>query len=447
MLQSVKKELKELSPIAIPAVLSQLAQMAMGFIDTVMAGNYNADALAAIAIGTSLLHPVMVFFLGLFIAFNPIVAHFQGSGKTQNIRTHFHVGIILALLTSPIAVILLLNSGVVLSALNIDAAVAELATGYLNATLWGLPALFLFFALRFCNEGMFSTMAVLAITGSSIPFNVLFNYWFIHGGYGVDEMGAVGVGYATALIWVFMFIGMLLYTLFAKKYADLRLFKDFELPSKHEVKEIFALGIPVGVALGFEITMFAGVSLLIARYPVEVMGAHQIALNIASVFFMIPLGMSQAISARVSYFVGKKDHHSMRIAGYTGIGTCTLISIFSSTMMVVLPLFLISIYTSDPILTEIAISLLFLAALFQFSDAIQVASAGALRGLKDTKIPMVITAISYWVVGIPAGYYLAEYQGFEVKGYWIGMILALTIAAVFLMKRWITLSNLAVKQA
>jgi len=445
MLQSVKKELKELSPIAIPAVFSQLAQMAMGFIDTVMAGNYSADALAAIAIGTSLLHPVMVFFLGVFIAFNPIVAHFQGEGKTRNIRTHFHVGIILALLMSPIAIILLFNSDVVLTALNIDAAVAELAMGYLQATLWGFPALFLFFALRFCNEGMFSTMAVLAITGSSIPFNVIFNYWFIHGGFGVEEMGAVGVGYATALIWCFMFIGMLLYTLFAKKYVDLKLFKDFELPNKHEVKEIFALGIPVGVTLGFEITMFAGVSLLIARYPVEVMGAHQIALNIASVFFMIPLGMSQAITARVSYFVGKKDQHSMRIAGYTGLATCTLISIFSSTMMILIPTFFISIYTSDPILTEIAISLLFLAALFQFSDAIQVASAGALRGLKDTKLPMVITAISYWVVGIPAGYYLAEYQGFEVKGYWIGMILALTIAAIFLMKRWITLSKRMLK--
>ena len=441
MLKHIKKELKELSPIAIPAVFSQLAQMAMGFIDTVMAGHYSADALAAIAIGTSLLHPVMVFFLGVFIAFNPIVAHFQGAGKTENIRTHFHVGIILALIISPIAIALLYNSDIVLQMLNIDPAISNLASGYLNAALLGFPALFLFFALRFCNEGMFSTMAVMVITGASIPFNVAFNYWFIHGGWGVPEMGAVGVGYATALIWVFMFVGMLLYTLYAKKYSHLNLFKIFSLPEKHEIKAIFALGLPVGVSLGFEVSMFAGVSLLIARYPVEVMGAHQIALNIASVFFMIPLGMAQAITARVSYFVGKKDHFSMKVAGYTGLGCSAIIAIFSGTLMMTAPIALISIYTSEVQIIEIAASLLFFAALFQISDAVQVAGAGALRGLKDSKAPMVITAIAYWLVGIPAGYYLAEFQGYGVEGYWIGMILALTSAAVLLFRRWVVLSG------
>ena len=441
MFNNLKKELKELAPIGIPAVLSQLAQMAMGFIDTVMAGNYSTDALAAIAIGTSLLHPVLVFFLGLFLAFNPIVAHFKGAENNNQIKTHFHAGIVLAIIFSPIAVILLLNSGFILAALNIEPQVSELAVGYLQATLWGMPALLLFFALRFCNEGMFSTMSVMTITVISIPFNVLLNYWFMYGGYGIEEMGAVGVGYATGLIWILMFIGMALYTLFAKKYADLGLFRDFELPGWQELKEFFALGFPVAITLGFEVTMFAAVSLMIARYPSEVMGAHQIALNISSLTFMIPLGLAQAITARVSYFNGKKDRTSMRRAGSVGIATCVVIMSFSGLMMMSIPVALVSIYTADFRLTEIATALLFFAALFQFSDGLQVSSAGALRGLKDTKIPMIIIAISYWLVGFPAGFYLAEYQNLQASGYWIGMIFGLSTAAILLLRRWIFFSR------
>ncbi len=441
MFAKIKKELKELAPIGIPAVLSQLAQMAMGFIDTVMAGNYSTDALAAIAIGTSLLHPVLVFFLGLFLAFNPIIAHFKGAGNNQQIRTHFHAGIVLAIIFSPVAVTLLLNSSFILTALNIEPAISELAISYLRATLWGMPALLLFFALRFCNEGMFSTMSVMTITVISIPFNVLLNYWFLYGGYGIEEMGAVGVGYATGLIWWLMFIGMALYTLFAKKYSRLGLFRGFELPGWREFKEFFALGFPVAITLGFEITMFAAVSLMIARYPAEVMGAHQIALNIASLTFMIPLGLAQAITARVSYFNGKKDRLSMRRAGSVGISTCVVIMMLSALMMISIPVALVSIYTSDIRLTEIATGLLFFAALFQFSDGLQVSSAGALRGLKDTRIPMIITAISYWLVGFPIGYYLAEYQNLQASGYWIGMIFGLSTAAVLLLKRWVVFSR------
>jgi len=441
MFLKLKKELKELAPIGIPAVLSQLAQMAMGFIDTVMAGHYSTEALAAIAIGTSLLHPVLVFFLGLFLAFNPIVAHFKGAEKENEIKTHFHAGIVLAIIFSPIVIILLLNSGVVLSALNIEPAVAQLSVGYLKATLWGMPALLLFFALRFCNEGLFSTMAVMTITLISIPFNVLLNYWFIYGGYGVQEMGAIGVGYATGLIWVLMFVGILLYTLFTKKYSSLNLFKDFELPKWIEFRAIFALGFPVAITLGFEVTMFAAVSLMIARYPTEIMGAHQIALNIASITFMIPLGLAQAITARVSYFNGKNDRTAMQMAGYTGIGTSVIVMTLSAAMMMMIPFLLVSIYTTAPKLTEIAVSLLFFAALFQFSDGLQVSSAGALRGLKDTKIPMIITAISYWLVGFPIGYYLAEHQDLGVNGYWIGMIFGLSTAAILLLRRWIVFSR------
>jgi len=441
MLNAYKKELKQMLPIGIPAILSQLAQMAMGFIDTLMAGHYSTDALAAIAIGTSLLQPVLVFFLGLFLAFNPIVAHFYGSEQHEKIRTHFNFSIVIAIIMAPIAIGLLIYSPVILAMLNIEQSISKIASGYLFATLWGMPGLLLFFALRFCNEGLFSTKAIMAITALSIPLNVVLNYWFMYGGYGLNEMGAVGVGYATGLIWILMFIGLLIYTLLVQKYKRYNLLRSFDFPSSTEIKAFFSLGLPLAVTLGFEITMFAAISLMIARYPVEIMAAHQIALNLASLTFMIPLGLSQAITARVSYFRGKQQLESMRIAGNTGIMLSISIMAMSAIMMMSIPTLLISIYTQDIALSEIAVGLLFFAAIFQFSDGLQVASAGCLRGIKDTKIPMIITAIAYWLIGFPVGYYLAEYQGLGVNGYWIGLITGLSTAALLLLNRWLSHSR------
>ena len=441
MFQSYKKELKEMLPLGIPAVLSQLAQMATGFIDTIMAGHYSTDALAAIAVGTSLLHPVLVFFLGLFLAFNPIIAHFKGAGEEHKITTHFNVAILIAIAVLPFAIIALLNAPIILTQLNIAPSVSEIATDYLYATLWGWPGLLLFLAIRFINEGLFSTKAILLITASSIPFNILFNYWFMYGGFGIKEMGAVGVGYATALTWTLMFVGLLTYTLTAKKYKQYGFLKSFKLPPTDEIREIFKLGFPLAITLGFEITMFAAVSLMIARYPTEIMAAHQIAVNLASLTFMIPLGLSQAITARVSYFRGKKKIEAMRLAGNTGILLSISIMSAAAIMFMIIPTFLVSIYTQDSELLNIAGGLLFFAAIFQFSDGLQVACAGCLRGLKDTKIPMIITAIAYWLVGFPTGYYLAEYQGYGVNGYWIGLITGLSVAAILLLQRWLSHSK------
>ncbi len=436
MLNTIKTELKKLAPVALPAVLAQLAQMAMGVIDTLMAGHYSNEALAAIAIGTSLLHPVMIFFMGLFLALNPIIAHLKGAGALLQIGSRFRLALIIAVAMSPIAIVILLNAQYILTLLEVDTAISSLATGYLHATVWGMPGLLLFLALRFCNEGLFSTPAIMTATVASIPLNVLLNYWFMYGGYGIPQMGAVGVGYATSLIWTFMFFGLLLYTALTPRYKALKIFKLAHLPSRQEIAEVFRLGLPMAITLGFEVTMFAAVSLMIARYPTEIMGAHQVAVNIASITFMIPLGISQAITARVGYCAGLQDPAAIQIAGYTGIGISALLSFLSAAAMILIPGLWAALYTQDTAIIQLAVSLLFYAAIFQFSDSIQVASAGALRGIKDTNIPMIITAISYWLVGFPIGYYMAEYQNFQAQGYWMGLIAGLTTAGILLLNRW-----------
>ncbi len=440
-LSKVKVELKQMLPIAGPAILSQLAQMAMGVIDTIMSGHHSNEALAAIAIGTSLLSPVMVFFMGLFLAFNPIIAHFKGAKIDAKIASHFRLSLALAIIFSPIAIIFLLKSKFMLAYFGINEQILPIATGYLNAVAWGIPGLFLFLGLRFCNEGLFSTTAIMLVTLSAIPANIILNYWFMYGGWGIKPMGAVGLGYATSLIWTFMFFGLLGYTCLAGKYKSLSLFKTRRLPPWNETKDVLKLGFPMAVTLGFEISLFAAVALLIAKYPTEIMGAHQIAINIASVTFMIPLGMSQAIAARVSYFAGQKNFAASKLAGHVGIATSLLFATLSASIMVLFSELLISLYTQDKQVIETAITLLFYAAIFQFSDGLQVTAAGALRGLKDSKIPMVITAIAYWLIGFPLGFYLAENQNYNVDGYWCGLIMGLTAAAILLLKRWLKLSS------
>lgn len=451
VLTLIKKELKGLAPIAIPAVFSQLAQMAAGIIDTVMAGQYSNEALAAVAIGTSILHPVLVFFLGLFLAFNPIVAHFKGADEDEKIGQHFRFACLLAIAFSPLAIGLLLNSSVVLAWLEVQPDVAKISVDYLAATAWGIPCLMLFMALRFCNEGLFSTAAVMVATLLSIPFNIFFNYWFMYGGtpfnltwlsgLNLTPMSTVGVGYATSLVWSIMFVALLFYTLITRKYAVYNIASRIKLPSILEMWEVLRLGIPMAITLGFEITMFATVALMIARYPTEIMGAHQIANNIASISFMIPLGMSQAITARVGYFAGKKDFAAARWAGNVGIASALVFSFFSATAMVFLSAMFVSFYTSDNYISTVATGLLFFAAIFQFSDSLQVSSAGALRGLKDTKFPMLMTAIAYWLVGFPMGYYMAEHMGYQANGYWMGLIAGLSSAAILLLHRWYRLTH------
>jgi len=433
----IRHELKRLIPVAIPAVLSQLAQMAMGVIDTLMAGRYSTEALAAIAVGTNILHPVFVFFLGLFLALNPIVAHFRGENASKKVGVQFRLGILVALLVTPIAMSALLASNSVLNALGINPQIAALAYGYLQATAIGMLPLMLFLALRFFNEGLFATPAIMWATTLSIPANIFLNYAFLYGYGPIPEMGAVGVGYATSLVWLLMFIGLLVYTLTNRAYREFELLNWRHWPRMTHVKELFRLGLPMAITLGFEITMFAAIALMIARYPVEIVAAHQIAINIASVTFMIPLGISQAITARVGYFMGKQDPQQAKLAGYTGIGLAALVMLASAIMMMTLPYSLVSLYTHDTKLMETAVGLLYLAAIFQFSDGLQVSSAGALRGLKDTKIPMYITAFAYWLIGFPCGYFLAEQAGFAVKGYWMGLIAGLSSAALLLLARWV----------
>lgn len=437
----IRNETKQLTQIALPAIFAQLAQIALSVSDVLMAGNYSDNALAAVGTGANLFMVIFSFFYGLMIALNPMVSTYNGQSRFKAIGKTFQLGIFAAVLFGLLTIVILSQTDWILSSFGVEQAITETTAGYLSALSYGVVFVYLFLALRSCNEGLFATRAIMICSLVAIPFNIILNYWFIFGGYGLKPMGAIGVGYATSIVWFLLFLFLLIYTAKNKSYSSLNIFNNIKFPRKALIKEYFSIGTPIALGMVLEISMFGGIGILIARLGEQLTSAHQIAMNIATVAFMVPLGLSIAITARVGYWLGKSDHRQMRLAGYSGIGLSILFQIITVTIMLVFRHELVSFYNQDPLILEIAASLIFLAAIFQFSDGLQVNSAGALRGMKDTKIPMIYMGISYWIFGLPIGYYLAEYQGMAVRGYWIGIIVGLFIAAILLLGRFIRKTN------
>jgi MATE family multidrug resistance protein len=446
-LRQIGEESSALIKVAIPAILAQLAQMTLGVVDTLMAGNYSKHALAAVGTGANTFMIVFSLYLGLSFALNPMVSHFNGQGQFKKIGKTFQMGLFISLIFSIVTFVILQNMETPLLLMGVTPDIAGLTSEYLSAMSWGAIPGFMFLALRSANEGLFSTKAIMVCSFLVIPFNILFNTWFIYGGLGLPAMGAVGVGYATSLVWTLLFAFLFIYTYKNHRYEHLDIFKNISWPQFKLVKEYFSIGTPIAVGMLMEVGLFGMIGIMVARYGVDLTGAHQIAMNIATVAFMVPLGLSVAITARVGFWQGKQNYAQMRLAGFCGIGLSILFQALSVSLMLLFRHDFVGFYTDNPELINLAASLIFLAAIFQFSDGLQINSAGALRGMKDTKIPMIYMAIAYWLFGFPIGYYLAEYQGLKVQGFWIGIIVGLSIAAILLLSRFIRRSKHAINYA
>ncbi|TNE68628.1 MATE family efflux transporter [bacterium] len=404
--------------------------MSMGFVDTIMAGNLSPDDLAAIAIGSSFINPIFVFSIGLLMALNPIIAQHMGARRIDEIGRTVRHALYLSVGLAFISMILIRNVGWTMGLLGINQHVQDLAQGYMNAMSWGFLPIISYLALRFFNEGMSVTKPTMWFALLGLVFNICGNYVFMYGKLGFPKLGAVGTGWASALVAWIMFLGMFLFTYMNKPYKRFELFSTIKKPEWKYIKEILHIGVPNGLSAFMEVSMFALVALFMGMLGTNVVAGHQIAINIGSIIFMIPLGFSSAISVRVGTYIGKNDIIQARLAGYAGIFLCVLIAVVMATMLVSIPELLVSIYTNDAVVIEIAASLLLMAAIFQVSDGLQVSGAGALRGLKDTTIPMIVNFISYWLIGLPSGYLIGIHFEFGPTGLWVGLIAGLTVAAV-----------------
>lgn len=435
--------------LAGPLIGGQLAYLGLSVIDTVMAGNLSAETLAAVAVGSSVWSSLNVFLLGVLMSVSAFVAQDDGEGTEEargRIAPFTRQALWVALALAAVSMILAASVRPVLTAVDISPHLIPTIIGYLRALTWGMPAWTLYLTLRFFSEGLGVTRPTLWIGLLGLPANVIANWVLMYGGLGMPALGAVGCGHATAVVWCLELVAMAVYVALHPRYREHALFGRFDGPRLTAIREILRVGVPVGIALLAEVGMFTAVALLMGSLGTVTVAGHQVALNFTALLFMIPLGISMAVTVRVANAVGRRDAEGVQRAGWVGVGLALVTQSLHALLMLTLPRPIAGLYTDDPAVIETAAGLLFFAALFQISDGFQISSSGALRGLKDTRVPMFVTGVAYWGIGIPTGLVLAFPLGWGAQGLWIGLITGLTAAAVPLCWRFAVVSRRLVER-
>jgi multidrug resistance protein, MATE family len=419
-----------------PLIVHNLAHMGMQFTDTVMAGRLSPMDLAAVALGANLWMVTFLLAMGTVMAVSPTVAQLIGAGRDRAVGNWVRQGLWLALFLAAIGWLLLRNGDRLLAAVGIDESVVPLAGDYLSAIAWGLPFLLAYSVLRFTSEGIGHTRPMLFIAVLALPLNAFGNWVLMWGNLGAPQLGAEGCGYASAIIMACMFFALLLYTRLHRVYRPARLFARLDPPSPKRILSLFRLGFPIGIAIFMEGGLFAATALLMGRLGAEVVAAHQIAVNFSATLFMVPLGLAMAITARVGRAVGRGDPEAARYSGLVGMAVCTGFMGLAALFLIFGRSWIAALYTQDPAVATLAMSLLIMAAIFQLSDGLQVGAAGALRGIKDTRIPMFYTVFAYWLIGFPTALAFSVWFDLGPRWIWAGLIVGLSIAAIALSLRF-----------
>ncbi len=429
-------ELRNLLGLALPIMIAQLATTAMGFVDAVMAGRVGPRDLAAVALGNSIWIPVFLLMTGTLLATTPKVAQRHGAGLPGEIGPLVRQALWLALVVGLMATLILFNAEPVLHLMKVDPELIEPCMGYLRGIASGLPAVALYHVMRCFSDGLGRTRPSMVMGLCGLALNIPINYVFIYGHFGVPAMGGVGCGWATAIVMWAMMFGMASWTRWAPAYRNIDLFGRFDWPQWAVIKRLLSIGLPIGIAVFAESSIFAVIALLIGSLGATVVAGHQIALNVSSLVFMIPYSLGMAVTVRVGQALGRSEPREARFAAGIGMGTALAYACLSASMMLLLRGPIASIYTTDPMVIHVASMLIVYSALFQFSDAIQVTAAGALRGYQDTRVTMVLTLFAYWGIGLPVGYSLGLTDWFGPargpSGLWEGLIVGLSCAALML---------------
>lgn len=438
-MQNYWRETRHLLKLAVPVLVASVAQTAMGFVDTVMAGGVSATDMAAVSVASSIWLPAILFGVGLLIALVPIVAQLNGSGKKEKIPFEVQHGFVLSALVSVPIILVLYNAGMLIDLMDVEPVLAEKTIGYLHAVLYAVPGLLFFQTLKSFSEGLSLTIPGMVIGFIGLAVNIPLNWIFVYGQFGAPEMGGVGCGVATAIVYWLMFIAMLIYVFINKRLKQAGLFTTLYQPQPKAVLRLFKLGFPVAASLFFEVSLFAAIALLISPLGSIVVAAHQVAINFSSLVFMLPMSLGAALSIRVGFLMGKEDIDEARIASHSGIFVAIAMSLVTAALTIIFREPIALLYTDNPDVVLLAGQLLFLAAVYQCSDAVQVVAAGALRGYKDMQAIFTRTFIAYWILGLPSGYILGMTDWVVAPmgphGFWYGNIIGLTSAAIMLSVR------------
>lgn len=443
---SIWNESRRVSLLSIPIVATQLGQISNGFVDVMMVGRLGSPELAGVALGNATYFLFALIGIGILLAVGPMVSQAYGAGKHDPIGRTTRQALWLATLLSLPVLLIMWNAKLPWILMQQDAATMDYAEGYLQATMWGYLPFMWFNALRNFVEAIARPLPITIIILMGILLNIGANYGLMFGNFGLPRLGLTGTGWATCIVHWFMFTCIALYVAFQHPYRSYGVLRKLRTPDFGYFRELLRMGLPIGGSIGLEVTLFSATAFLIGTYGAVPIAAHQIAIQCAAIAYMVPLGIGLATSVRVGQNIGAKDFSAAAISGYAGMGLSLIFMSCTALLFLLVPNFIVSIYldTNDP--TNIAttlqvVSLLGIAALFQLFDGLQATALGALRGLKDTRIPMVMGFIAYWLIGMPTGLGLGFGLGMGPEGFWWGLVIGLLAASIMFTHRFVRMTN------
>ncbi|TNJ48220.1 MATE family efflux transporter [Phaeobacter sp. B1627] len=430
---------RALSVLGLPLIGGHLAQFAIGMTDTVMLGWYGIGELAAVTLGQSFFFVWFILGAGFAFAVMPVVASAAATGDHRRIRRATRMGLWLSLLYGLIAMPMMWYSESILLAAGQEAQVAADAGAYLRIAGWGIFPALLVMVLKSYLAGLERTQAVLWITVVATLVNAVANYALIFGNFGAPEMGLRGAALASLATQAVSVLAVIAYSLWRLPEHDL--LRNLHHPDWEMLREIFRHGLPIGLTTLCEVSLFTASSLMMGWLGTVALAAHGIAMTVAGLTFMMHLGLSNAATIRVGTALGRGDKDHM-VRGAVVVTVASLVIAVATALVFFLtpePLVLMFLDPDDPQkqdILAIGISLLAMAGLFQLMDGMQAIALGLLRGLLDTGVPMVMAALSYWVVGVPTSYILGFRFGMGGVGVWTGLILGLSTAGALLLVRF-----------
>ncbi|MDE0242005.1 MAG: MATE family efflux transporter [bacterium] len=448
----VLAEFRSLGVLAVPIIVTQLAQMGMGVADAIMAGRVSATDLAGIALGGNLYWPLMLLMSGIVMAVTPSVSQLHGAGRVGDAGAVVRQALWIAVCGGAILTALLQNMDPVYRLFGVDERAIPVAASYLRAASLGLPAMLAYVALRCLCEGMSWTRPAMFIGFAMLGLKVLLNWLFIHGqpALGIPAMGGVGCGWSTAIVMACS-LSIMIVVVAVSRMRESGVFSAFSRPEPTEIGRLLRLGVPIGLALFVEVAFFSGATLLIGRLGVQTVAAHQIAFNIVGVTFMVPLALGMAATIRVGFNVGANDFAGASRSAWVAAATATVWGVAFAVALLTWRHDLVALYTREADVVQLAAGLLLLGALFQVFDGPQATVMGTLRGYKDTRGPMVIAFVAYWLFGLPVGatlcFGLWSIPGIGVRGMWWGLVVGLAVVACALFARLARISRDPVRVA
>lgn len=430
--------------LGLPLIGSHLAQIATHVVDTVMLGWYDVTALAASVLGTTLFFEFFIVGSGFALAVMPMVANAVGSGDERQVRRVARMGMWISAVYAMIALPVLWHTEAILLLLGQNPVTSALAQDYMRIAMWGLAPALVIMTLKSYLSALERPQVVLWVTVSATALNALLNYALIFGYWGAPEMGLRGAALASVLSQVVAAVALIGYSALHPRLRPYALFTRFWRVDRAALAEVFRLGWPIGVTLLAESGLFSASAVFMGWIGTATLAAHGIALQIAAMTFMVHLGLSNAATVRAGRARGEGDVPNLLRGAVTVAGVSFCFALVAVAVFLSVPEFLVSLFLdrSDPQAPQIVVigvALIAVAAVFQIADGAQVIALGLLRGLADTRLPMILATVSYWGVGIPASYVLGFTLGYDGPGVWFGLVIGLVLAGLTMSARFLHL--------